>query len=73
MWFWNDADMAKSKVYHGQIVMALPDDHYLVRFDESDLLPFGVHEVVHLGRIRDECWSLFVTEQELRKALEQEA
>ena len=67
-WFWWDNPSMRG-VYHGVITGSLDGGYYLLRFDDSDDLPSGVHEVINIERIAAECWSLFESEGDLRKAL----
>jgi hypothetical protein len=56
-------------VYHGEIVAHFADGYCLLRFDNSDKLPTGTHEVVHISRIADEKWSLFENANQLQTVL----
>ena len=69
-WFWFDnADPHLKKVYHGLIVGSPVAGYFLLKFDDADALPSGVHEIVSIERIASEAWSIFEREDELRAAL----
>ena len=71
-WFWWDGSASPRMrgAYHGEIVAAIEGGYYLLRFRVSDTLPLGGHEVVHIGRIAEERWSLFAGSAELDTAME---
>lgn len=68
-WFWRDIDNAK--IYHGIITASLEGGYYMLRFDDNEALPSGVHEVVNIERMARECWSIFEHEAQLRAALKE--
>ena len=60
MYFWWDtAPPTRRAIYKGVIVASLGNGYYLLRFDKTNLLPAGVHEVVHIATITEQAWSLF--------------
>jgi hypothetical protein len=70
-WFWWDEceRLEQRAIYHGQIVAYLGNQYYLIRYDDTSVLPKNVHEVEHIGQIAGNHWSIYLTEEDLRGAL----
>ena len=67
--WWDGADRAKRRMYHGQVAAKLEGGYYLLKFDGAEELPRGLFEVVHLERIAGEAWSIFEGREHLQEAL----
>lgn len=67
--WWDGAPTAKRRIYHGRIVASLEGGYYLLKFDSSEHLPDGVHEIVHVSTMTEHSWSFFQTETDYLAAL----
>ena len=56
---WDTAPPTKRDLYHGRIIAGLDGGYYLLLFAEHDALPPGVHEIVHVSIMAEQCWSFF--------------
>ena len=70
MYFWWDsAPPSKKGFYHGRVAASLEGGYYLLAFSPSDVLPAGLHEIVHVALMAEQSWSFYRTETEYRAAL----
>ncbi len=70
MYFWWDrADRAKRRFYHGRIIGSLDGGFYLIAFDRSDELPTGLHEVVHVSTMVEDNWSFYRKREDMCAAI----
>ncbi len=69
--WWDGAPRTKRAMYHGLIVESLDGGYYLLWFDEADVVPTGLHEIVHISTMVDYNWSFYRTTNELAAAMRQ--
>ena len=70
MYFWWDhAPPSKRGFYHGRVAVSLEGGYYLLEFAPSDVLPDGLHEIVHIALMAEQSWSFYRSELEYRTAL----
>lgn len=67
--YWDAAPRWKKGFYHGRVAASLEGGYYLLEFAQSDKLPEGIHEIVHIALMAEQNWSFYRTEAEYRAAL----
>lgn len=67
--YWDSAPPSKKGFYHGRVAVSLEGGYYLLEFAPSDLLPTGLHEIVHVALMAEQAWSFYRTEAEYLAAL----
>ena len=67
--YWDSAPPSKKGFYHGRVRAALEGGYYLLEFAPSDVLPAGLHEIVHVALMAEQAWSFYRTEADYLTAL----